>query len=434
MIDICEGTAQAGCATNGKPRLLVISHVLPYPGDAGQQQRVAYTLTAARRIFAVDFLTYAAPGQVGATRSRLSEFCDRAIVLKSVVRSSSLARAVHKGVALLYMGLTGLKESNYQIGVVEFSPRRLAKDLVPQSYACVLYELMHAAGSTSLFRQRGVPTVVDTHNVLWRARENVLRQRTRLPKWLRQRWLRQYRHAEEAAWQQFDAVVAINRSEESYIKQRLPGEARVFYAPMGIDLDQWSESWQPARPPRIAFYGGLGSPVNQEAAARCLRQIMPPLWEKAPELEFWLVGSNPPAHLQALAGSRIKVTGFLERPEKVLRTMSAVLCPWSANYGFRSRLVEVMALGVPVVATPEAADGMELVHEQGILLGSDDASLARESFRLLSNRGFAALQSKRARQAVECLYSVENTYGRFVRELQQWLGQRAAPSPLASVG
>src|SRR5690606_14691233 len=111
----------------------------------------------------------------------------------------------------------------------------------------------------------------------------------------------------------------------------------------GIDLQKWPYSWQPAQPPRIAYYGGLGSPHNQRDALQCYEEIMPTVWAHFPDVELWIVGSRPPATIQALAeqDSRVTVTGFVERVQDVLQTMTAVLCPWTGKYGFRSRLIEV---------------------------------------------------------------------------------------------
>jgi glycosyltransferase involved in cell wall biosynthesis len=133
------------------------------------------------------------------------------------------------------------------------------------------------------------------------------------------------------------------------------------------------------------------------------------------------VGSQPPAALRALeTDPRIRVTGFVEEVQPLLGSMRLVLCPWKGTYGFRSRLVEVMAVGVPVVANPDAADGMEMAHEQGILLGDDDTALALHALRLLTDRPFAAQQSERARALVAARYGFEATYGALSRELSEW--------------
>jgi glycosyltransferase involved in cell wall biosynthesis len=191
---------------------------------------------------------------------------------------------------------------------------------------------------------------------------------------------------------------------------------------MGTDLTLWPYSWEPAQPPRLAYYGGLASHHNQQGALRCFNHIMPAIWRKFPQAELWLVGSNPPESLRALASDpRIKVTGYIENVQQVLRTMSAVLCPFTGTYGFRSRLIEVMALGVPVVATPDAVYGMELENRKGMMLGQNDGELARQALQLLGDSAFAHEQSRLAREQMTQLFSIENTYERLMHTLYDWL-------------
>jgi len=138
-----------------------------------------------------------------------------------------------------------------------------------------------------------------------------------------------------------------------------------------------------------------------------------------------MVGSNPPAFLKALESDpRVRVTGTVENPAEVLRTMTCVLCPWEGAFGFRSRLIEVMALGVPVVATPDAAAGMDLEAGEGILFGASPDDLASATLRLLDDPCLRASQSRSARAQVERKFSLQNTYGRLVTELERWLAVR----------
>jgi glycosyltransferase involved in cell wall biosynthesis len=404
--------------------MLVLSHVVPFPRSNGQQQRVYYTLRAARQLFQITFVSVLPQPAEARLTEELKTVSDEVVPLPSRYGRSPMTKLWHRTRGLWFSFQTGLRFSNYLIGKLEFAPSRIEPLLAQADYDCALFEYWHATESVPVFRQRGIPCVLDMHNVLWQSHLQKLGQASRLA-WWKRRSSRLYQAREEAAWQQFDGVIAITREEEAYLRPRVPKTTRVFYAPMGVDLAEWPFGWEPSQPKRLAFYGGLGSAHNQEAAWGCYQQIMPAIWCLFPDTELWLVGSNPSAELRALGKDpRVKVTGFVEKVGDVLRTMSAVLCPWKGTYGFRSRLVEVMALGVPVVATPEAIQGMELEHEKGLLLGPDPAALSRQAIRLLKDTKFAQAQSRLGRQEVERLYSMPNTYGRLAAELNDWLLER----------
>lgn len=405
-----------------RPRLALVSRVLPFPGHAGQQQRVRNKLIALRERFHITFITVAPQQNRELIREALLEHCDEALVLSSRYARSLPHKLWHQVLATAYSLKTGLKRSNYFIGNLEFAPRRIDLLLNHHNFDLALFEYWHAVDATSAFRDRHIPTVLDMHDILWQSYSRQLSART-LPSWWRQRQVSRYRLQEEAAWRRFDALITINAAEHDYVRQRLPDPTPLFYAPMGTDLSRWPYGWQRANPPRIAYYGGLGSPHNQRDALRCFEQIMPLVWQQCPDAELWLVGSNPPDRLRTIPqrDPRVRVTGFVREVQELLSSMSAVLCPWTGRYGFRSRLVEVMALGVPVVTTPDAVYGMGLEHEQGVLLAPDDRRLALQTLRLLNDSHFAGHQSQCARHQVEERYSFDNTYGRLTSELSCWL-------------
>ena len=281
--------------------------------------------------------------------------------------------------------------------------------------------------AAAFFHQAATPCVLDMHNVLWQSYARQLECRRVLPDWWKRRSVARYRLHEEHAWREFDGLIAINGEEETYARSVVSEGIPVFYAPMGTDLTLWPHCWRPARPPRLAYYGGLGSPHNQADARRCYTDIMPRIWREAPDAQFWVVGGKPPPSVQSFAqDQRVRVTGYVPRVQDTMKTMTAVLCPWSGTYGFRSRLVEVMALGVPVVASPQAVYGMEMESGRGIFLEQTDGGMADAALRLIRDHRFATEQSRCARRQMEDKFSYEATYGRLARELSRFARSHAA--------
>ena len=184
--------------------------------------------------------------------------------------------------------------------------------------------------------------------------------------------------------------------------------------------------WAPATPSRIVFYGALSGKENEMAALRCANRIMPLIWARVPDAELWLVGANPTKSLRYLqTNSHIKVTGFVDQVQDVLSKATVMLCPLKGKYGFRSRLIEAMALGVPLCVTSDAVYGMGLEDGKGITVHDSDDATADAVIVLLNSPDMAKEQSLLARKQVEEKFSFEETYGRIVSFLLSCASNRS---------
>jgi polysaccharide biosynthesis protein PslH len=400
--------------------LVVVSAVLPFPGDSGQQQRVRNTLLATREKFHVTFLTFAAQGAISQVENELREHVDEAVVLPALFSRNQVARLWHKAAGGAYSLWTGLKSSNYVTGRLELSPQRVIAALASRRAPdLALFEYWHTHWAARALRSLGTRCALDMHDLLWRSYDQQLSRFRWLPTGLRRRRVAAYRRQEQASWQDYDALVTINRDEHGEVASVLGSADRLIYAPMGIDLRLWPYEWCRVRPPRVVFYGGLGSAQNQQQALLCYSSVMPVVWASLPETELWIVGSNPPRHILDLQSRdrRVRVTGFVKDPRPLLAAASVMLCPFTGTYGFRSRVVEVLALGVPVVASPDATAGMDLEAGQHLLSADTVEGMARATLELLTNPEKGDRLSRAGRQRVEEVYSFEATYGALTRGL-----------------
>ena len=402
-----------------KPRLLLVTHVNPFPGIAGQQQRVRYTLQAINEVFRVTVVTVAPPSHISDIERKWLPFAEDVVVLPSISQRHLLTRIYHKIRARLYQATTQLKESNYILGTIEYDVKRILSVVKPTEYNIVLFEYWHSHHCAAAIRAMGIPTVLDMHDILW---QSLKRQLSHIKSHVRERRVASYRLREEAAWEDYNALIAINEREAEYVRKRHPN-IPVLLAQMGTDLTQWPYLYEQGASQRVGFWGSLSSQVNLSSAMRAATEVMPIIWREMPNVEFWIIGANPPTALIELqSDNRIRVTGFVETAGPLLGSMTAVLCPWEGTYGFRSRIVEVMACGVPVVASPDAVYGMGMQVGMGLLLGDSNQELAQHVIRLLSDKKYSLEQSHAARLQIENKYSFEATYGRLKYDLLSLAG------------
>jgi GT2 family glycosyltransferase/glycosyltransferase involved in cell wall biosynthesis/SAM-dependent methyltransferase len=110
----------------------------------------------------------------------------------------------------------------------------------------------------------------------------------------------------------------------------------------------------------ILFVAGFGHPPNEDAACWLVERVMPLVWQHAPDVHLYLVGANPSARVQALAGDRVTVTGFVSDDELARRYGQArvAVAPLRYGGGVKGKVVEAMRFGLPIVTTAVGVQGL----------------------------------------------------------------------------
>lgn len=138
--------------------------------------------------------------------------------------------------------------------------------------------------------------------------------------------------------------------------------------------------------PVILLVGHLGYGPNVDAAERLAGFILPRIREKLPAARLILAGRSPDPSVRAL--SRLTRVSLIENPENVSLLLSAAhlsIVPLKTGGGTRIKILEAMASGVPVIATPLAAEGLDLLDGEDLLLSDTDEGLADLAVQLCSD-------------------------------------------------
>ena len=132
----------------------------------------------------------------------------------------------------------------------------------------------------------------------------------------------------------------------------------------------------------IVFVGGYQHTPNIDAVQYFVAEIMPLLRMRLPDVKFYAVGSKVPAEIEALACSDVIITGFIEELNPLLDKMRVSVAPLRYGAGIKGKIGGAMASGLPVVATPLAAEGMSLTDGENILVAEDAEAFAEAIVKL----------------------------------------------------
>lgn len=129
--------------------------------------------------------------------------------------------------------------------------------------------------------------------------------------------------------------------------------------PNGVDVEFWKRSnWELGRT-AIVFTGAMNYRPNVDAALFLIDEVFPRVRQAHPEAELFIVGHSPVPQLVA-AGKRpgVTVTGFVDDVRPYLERAAVFAAPLRFGAGIQNKVLEAMAMEVPVVASPLAADGL----------------------------------------------------------------------------
>lgn len=231
-----------------------------------------------------------------------------------------------------------------------------------------------------------------------------------------QRWPLSWVYAREgrrlAAWEarvagDFDATLLVSRDEAALLQSRVPAaHGRIVAFENGVDADYFSPERAypnpyPAGAPCIAFTGAMDYWPNIDAVTWFAERIFPAVRDAVPGVQFAIVGSRPADVVTQLARQPgVIVTGSVPDVRPYLAHAACAVAPLRIARGVQNKVLEAMAMTCPVVATPQAAEGIRADAGHDYWLAADEAGFAKAVIARLR----AGARNPRARATVLAHY------------------------------
>ena len=259
-------------------------------------------------------------------------------------------------------------------------------------------------------------TVLHEHNaehVMWRRQAE--REGNPLLRTLIRLEYRRVRSYEASILSRFDAVFAVSDADRRALIELGVEPERLSVLPNLPDpnlLERPALSFAAAEPV-ILYFGTLSWPPNVEGLQHFLSSVFPLLRQRLPEARFVVAGKGAPAWLERLARRTdgVEFVGPVEDAEPLYRQARVFIEASRSGGGTRLKVLNALARGLPVVATPEGAEGLDAVEGQHLLIASDAESMAEAVGRLVLEDGLWRTLSENGRALVRSHYLAEAAYG-----------------------
>ncbi|MET0551452.1 MAG: glycosyltransferase [Vicinamibacteria bacterium] len=251
-----------------------------------------------------------------------------------------------------------------------------------------------------------VPCVVDLVDAL---SQNLARRAERDRGPLRGLWRQEARRLRA-----YEAAV-IARAGHSIVvsdadREALGGGPRLSTVPNGVDGARFAFDGTPRANADVVFTGNLGYFANADAAAWFAREAFPLVRARRPAARFLVAGARPSRSVRALGRlPGVVVLGPVEDMAAVLRAARVAVAPLRSGSGQQSKVLEAMACGTPVVASPLAVAGVAAVAGRDLLVAADADSTAELVLKSLTENDLCVRLAAAGRRLVEEAYTWERS-------------------------
>lgn len=221
----------------------------------------------------------------------------------------------------------------------------------------------------------------DAYSLYWKRRIQAFSGWKKIFARMEERRVYQY----EKVLTQYDLTLVCSKEDATYLRKE-HGLKNINILPNGVDTEAFPiEKHDYAKHQTILFTGNMDYAPNVDAVIYFAREIFPDIKKKCSEARFIIAGQRPVSKVKALTGKDIEVTGFVADLSEHYRQAAIVVAPLRFGAGTQNKVLEAMAMGVPVVSGQVGFEGLNIHSGEGVFLATDTDTFLKTCLQLLKD-------------------------------------------------
>ena len=183
----------------------------------------------------------------------------------------------------------------------------------------------------------------------------------------------------------FDLCTCTTRAELESL-QALGVTTPSDWFPNGVDAEFFAPDGTDYEADLVCFVGRMDYYPNQQGVQGFCRDVLPALRQRRPGTRFMIVGADPPEKIRRLAElPGVEVTGSVPDVRSFVRRAALTVAPLDIARGTQNKILESMALGVPVVCSPQASGGVDAVAGEHLLVADEPETWVEQVAGLMTD-------------------------------------------------
>ncbi len=356
-------------------KILFLCHRLPFPPKRGGKIRpfnIIRHLTESGHSVTVGSL--ARSSEELAEGQPLREYCD-----KLLVGLINPAAAVAHMIARLPTSIPSSMGNFYSASL----HREVREELRQHKYDLVF---VHCSSAAQYARSaKGIPSILDFGDMdsqKWLDYSTYRRFPLSMGYWIEGTKLCR---AEKRLASKFDLSTCTTQAELETLRG-FDAARRTDWFPNGVDAEYFSPADEPYDPDQICFIGRMDYFPNQQAMINFCCTVLPIVQARRVATKLTIVGAEPSSEIRNLANKPgVTVTGTVPDVRDYVRASALSVAPLAIARGTQNKILESMALGVPVVCSKQAAGGVDAVPGKHLLVCDSPEQYADNIIRVLKS-------------------------------------------------
>jgi glycosyltransferase involved in cell wall biosynthesis len=211
-----------------------------------------------------------------------------------------------------------------------------------------------------------------------------------------------FRSFETAVVGKFDAVLFGQQADMHEMAPFVRGDAVTGLMPNIVDTDIFKPGPEAGRSNALVFVGAMSHRANVDAIVHFEKELWDRIRARARDVELWLVGASVPDEIRALDGTRgIKVFSDVPDVKPFIDAAAVYIAPLRIGSGVKVKIMEALAMGKAIVATPVAAEGMDLADGRDLRICELGDSFVTAVVEMIGDAGARLALERQARETGE---------------------------------
>lgn len=377
-----------------------MAHLFPLPLDSGGKIKSYYTLKALASAHDVSVIAYGRSDDELAQLDAFREICSK---LRVVTLARPKSRLIRDAACSLFTRRSFIVSRDFR------SDMQSVIDAELQNFRPDVVHIDHLQMAQFVDFDSECRIVLDHHNVesmiVKRIGESPGSLATRLYAKLEWPKLQSY---ELDICRRSDLVLTVSEEDRSTLCSLEPSLNNVHPVPIGVDVDFFQLIERQPKEPNMVSIATMYWPPNVDSMLYFHNDILPIVRKRVPNSILTIAGQRPVASIQALASTPgVRVTGYVDDTREIARDCGVFIVPLRSGSGVRVKLLNAMAMGLPIVSTSVGAEGLDVVSGEHLLIADTAREFADAVVRLLEQPQAAAEMGANARKLVCAKYSWE---------------------------